>query len=387
MSRTLSKLGILIAMVFISAMMFFDSSKACADVSSFEWSVSDDGTLTITGEGIIPPYFSPWFNEGGIDSGRIKSIVFSEGITEIGDLAIQALSEVTSVSFPNTLKVIGGQNFCGCKFESISLPEGLVEIDYCSFQECDSLTSVTIPSTVTTIGFGAFTQCASLLNIDVAQGNQVFQSRDGVLFNVGNNSTSLVCYPIGRTDSIYTVPSDTLNINEYVFSESTSLEEVILPRGIRRIEMGAYQDCASLTRLTFPETLTFIGANTFLRCPLFESITIPDSVEYIGDTAFSKNTIICCSKDSAAELYAKRNGNRIIYLDELYENVLPSNLTAIEEESLYSTAFDTIYISPDVIAIGANAFSKNTIIICVPDSVADIWARENDYLVFNIPNS
>lgn len=59
----------------------------------------------------------------------------------------------------------------------------VTSIGFNAFYDCGSLTSVTIPGSVTSIGKDAFSFCSNLTSIDVAEGNSVYSSVDGVLFN------------------------------------------------------------------------------------------------------------------------------------------------------------------------------------------------------------
>ena len=72
-----------------------------------------------------------------------------------------------------------------------------------AFSWCSSLTEVNIPASVTNIGSWVFDYCSALTAIHVAEGNTAYSSEDGVLFN--KDKTTLVCYPIGKTETTYTV--------------------------------------------------------------------------------------------------------------------------------------------------------------------------------------
>ena len=70
------------------------------------WSLSCDGTLTISGTGAMVHYWAyediPWWNYRG----SIQRIVIEEGVTTIGNHAFVQCSNLTSVSLPNTLTAI-----------------------------------------------------------------------------------------------------------------------------------------------------------------------------------------------------------------------------------------------------------------------------------------
>lgn len=74
---------------------------------------------------------------------KIKNIIISEGITEIGNRAFSQCCSLSSVSLPKTLKTIENGTFNECRsLESIVIPEGVTKLAAYSFSQCNSLTSV-----------------------------------------------------------------------------------------------------------------------------------------------------------------------------------------------------------------------------------------------------
>ena len=310
--------SLLFLIVFLSFITFC-SISSCADSESFDWAITEDSTLFISGEGIIPPNYHPWEDGNWDDLQEITSIVFSEGITEIGDFVINPFTRVQSVSFPSTLKVIGAYNFQAFyNLENVDFPAELTKISYMSFVHCNKLTSIYIPATVDEVGYGAFTRCASLLNIYVDENNTTYESIDGVLFKTkevyfeDQDYKTLVCYPANKNATVYVVPSDVKRTDTGAFAECKSLEEVVLPHGLTYI-LGSFYDCTSLCRLTLPETLTGIEPQSFYNCSLLQAVEIPDSVTYMGNSVFPSTTTIICSKGSTADVYAQQNGHHVIY--------------------------------------------------------------------------
>ena len=388
MKQIASNKLVLSFIIFVSFITFHSTSSS-ADLELFKWNITEDGCLVISGEGIIPPEYHPWEESGWNNLQSVTSIVFSEGITEIGDFVISSYQNIRSISFPDSLKVIGAYNFQYLvNLENISFPEGLTQISYMSFIHCDKLTSVFIPSSVSEIGYSTFTRCTSLSSISVAEDNLTYESIDGVLFKKREvhrddpDYKTLACYPANKKDTIYVVPSDVKRIGEGAFAECKSLEEVVLPHGLVSIS-GSFYDCTSLRRLTLPKTLMFLDTQSFYNCNLLQAVEIPDSVTYMGNSIFPSTTTIICSKDSVADLYARQNGHHILYSEELKKNTIPDTLTEIGDEAFLDSNLETIYISDNVTSIGKNAFSQDTIIICNVDSYADTWARLNGYLVIN----
>ena len=147
-----------------------DSGTQYGDV---RWKFKEsDGSLTISGEGMIPDYEegqAPWY----IHRDNIKSIVIEDGITYVGTYAFYDLWKVKEISIPETVeqimdfafygtmpneinipegvRYIGVEAFNMTYANSITLPEGLEEIDSGAFLNSRE-TSIIMPSTLHTIG-------------------------------------------------------------------------------------------------------------------------------------------------------------------------------------------------------------------------------------------
>ncbi len=68
-------------------------SGTCGD--SATWVLTDDGTLTISGNGEMIDYNSPFKNNTSI-----QSVIIENGITNIGSCSFQGCSELKSISSP-----------------------------------------------------------------------------------------------------------------------------------------------------------------------------------------------------------------------------------------------------------------------------------------------
>ncbi len=144
-----------------------------------------NGSITITG------YTGP----GG--DVVIPSTIGGLPVTSIGDGAFSylpsghgseaGLSEMTSVTIPDSVTDLGEAAFAGCtNLASISIGKGITRIkggqgtqSWGTFQWCSSLTRVTIPDNVTNIGdgvvskggpLGAFSFCTGLTNVIAGKG-------------------------------------------------------------------------------------------------------------------------------------------------------------------------------------------------------------------------
>ena len=76
-------------------------------------------------------------------------------------------------------------------------------------------------------------------------------------------------------------------IDDYAFSDCTTLVSVTIPEGVTRVGHEAFSGCTSLSRVTMPASLTAIGYRAFRRCTSLPSITVPKGVITVGAGAFS----------------------------------------------------------------------------------------------------
>ena len=129
------------------------------------WSLDENGTLTISGQGKMEWSADPWLSY----KSQIKKIVICPGITEIKHGAFIYLSSVTDVSIPDSVTKIGGYAFAECNgLTSIRLPDTVTEIDSYAFSRCQNLSSITLPKNLKTIGDYVFTDSLSEISPFVA---------------------------------------------------------------------------------------------------------------------------------------------------------------------------------------------------------------------------
>ena len=194
-------------------------------------------------------------------------------------------SKLTSVAIPESVTSIGEYAFYNCNsLTSVSIPESVTNIGEYTFYNCRGLTSVTIPNSVTSIGNSAFLSCSKLTEINVESANSAYTSENGVLFN--KDKTTIVCYPIGKTETTYTIPESVTNIGEYTFYNCSNLTSITIPNSVTSIGDNAFSGCSGLTSVTIPNSVTSIGDSAFEGCSGLTSVTIPNSVTSIGDRTF-----------------------------------------------------------------------------------------------------
>ena len=193
------------------------------------WILTDDGTLTISGTGVMHNYDSlgsaPWYGKRSM----IKCLIIEPGVANIGDNAFGSCTNLTSVEIPDSVTIIGDCAFYNCSsLASIAIPNSVTSICDGAFHGCSSLTSVEIPDSVTIIRFNAFSYCNSLSSI--------------------------------------TIPNSVKTIDQAAFSNCSSLTSITILDGVATIGWSAFSDCSSLTSITIPDSVTSIGGTAFSGC-------------------------------------------------------------------------------------------------------------------------
>ena len=215
----------------------------------------------------------------------LKAVTIPASVTNIGSSAFSSCYNLKAVTIPASVTNIGSSAFSWCsRLTAVTIPEGVATIGSSAFERCSSLTEVNIPASAINIGSWVFAYCSALTAIHVAEDNTAYSSEDGVLFN--KDKTTLVCYPIGKTETTYTVPATVTTIETSAFMKCTALTQVTLPEGLTNISNRSFEGCTALAQINLPNSLTDMANRTFYGCTSLTEVTLPEGITYIGDKAF-----------------------------------------------------------------------------------------------------
>ena len=172
------------------------------------------------------------------------------------------------VLVPSGVTRIGAKAFAGrTDITSVCLPEGLCSIGESAFSECTSLMLVDIPATVTEIEKAAFYWCTDL---------------DGIILPEGLTRISENCFHYCRSLQQIYIPRAVVSIEHGAFGWCDTLVRVTLPDGLQHIGASAFECCKSLLRIDIPHGVTSMEANVFRCCSNLE-FTIHEGLKYLGD--------------------------------------------------------------------------------------------------------
>ena len=350
----------------------------------------------------------------------LTSLAIPNGITKIGAWTFFGCTGLTNVTMPNNITRIEGGTFLGCtNLTAVTIPSSVKSIGsewsddnswlggplfVGAFEDCTSLTHVTIPNSVTNLALNTFSGCTSLKSLEVAAGNPVYESMDGVLLNKGQSV--LIWCPLGKTGS-YAIPNSVTNIGGAAFSGCTGLTDVGMPNSITQIEDRTFLGCTGLTSVTIPNSVTKIGAWTFQGCTGLTNVTMPNNIArieggtFLGCTNLTAVTIPSSVKSIGSEAPFCVVGFQLGYCSGAFERctslksiAFPNSVTDIGDLAFSGcTGLTNVTIPNSVTSIGDHAFSGCTGLssVKIPNSLTNIG-----YMVFSsctsltsivIPNS
>ncbi len=214
------------------------------DNQGIKWNYDiESKTLTFTGKGKTAEYYdeecgvpdlSPWGEWRKV----CKKVVFSEGITEIGDCYLSYFDRIKEVKLPKTLQVIQREAFDNCSsLERIEFSENLEVIEESAFSSCE-LNEVNLPKWVKRVGNYAFT----------------------------SNDLQEVEW------------SDSISYGECVYSENNKVSKMTFAEGMNELPDGYMFGIHKIKKATFPKNITKIPESAFGYAKVGE-VTLSSSIK------------------------------------------------------------------------------------------------------------
>ena len=229
------------------------------------------------------------------DCRELASVTISSGhpLLEVVDGVLFDRQEKRLIWYPATKKdetyavpegtrIIGAESFHLPPVTAVTLPDSVEQIRMSAFSNCPYLEKINIPAKVTELD-GVFPGYGKITDIEVSPDNQVFCTRDGVLFDRGKDK--LVLFPSGRGDEHYEIPEGTLAIESGAFIRA-KLTEIVIPGSVREIGADAFFCCEQLASVTISEGVEKFGNRTFWYCNGLKEIRLPRSLAKVGENPF-----------------------------------------------------------------------------------------------------
>ena len=248
----------------------------------------------------------------------LETVTLSENLETIAPWAFAQCTSLENINLGKLtkLKEISDYTFTGCSMlRSVTIPEGVTRIGILAFHECTRLADISVPSTVESIDHAAFNYTPWYQEST----DDYLIVGDGVLIRCTVHPTR-----IDLSDKNIKAIGGTVFWNaelsgesaEYGYKYASSLENIVIPEGVREIGTSAFSGCYALKTVTLPSTLTHIKDNAFnvyvegiatqgainlsacdqlvqignyafYGCTGIETINLPETVTEVGEYAFA----------------------------------------------------------------------------------------------------
>ncbi|PIF02424.1 MAG: hypothetical protein CR996_00090 [Draconibacterium sp.] len=315
----------------------------------------------------------------------ITQVNLPASITYIGDKAFYLCEGMTQINLPASITNIGKEAFAYThNLASIQLPENLTVIEYKAFFDSDLTGEVVLPASLERCELKAFGICKNLTAITVNSANPYYSSNAGVLFN--HSQDTLLQYPIGRTNTQYTLPHTVKVVEEYAFYDARNLQTITFNEGLKKIKKEGFHNCSALTSINLPASLNKLGDGAFSYCSNIETVSIGKNLVSIGSSAFrSCDKLESYTVDPANDNYASDNGilfnkGRTILIayppnkaGATYD--VPAGVTTLERSAFYiNKNLETINLPEGLLLIKGSVFNgcNKLSSITLPNSLTSI---------------
>lgn len=296
-----------------------------------------DSEITLPeGKTMVAEYFLPNF---------VRKVTLPSMITEIKSYAFSGLDSAVSQMLLNTLV----------------FNDGLLSIGEKAFFGTD-IKILDLPGTLETVSAESFENIINLQAINIS--GDTFVSEGGVLYSKDNKT--LVYYPQGKTDSVFTVPASVENIGKKAFYQ-TNILTVILGSSLRSIGEYAFAGCNRLMKVTLPEGILTVGAFAFSSNGIID-LTLPSTLLDFPSTAVvdcvSLKNLYSLSDNFVSENGILYNADKTVLINypasRTESFTVPESVTEIAPYAFYASKAQRIYI-PGVAVIGEGAFAYSSL--------------------------
>ena len=295
--RILSLLLVIIMTISLGVVAFADeaivaSGNCGANDDKLTWTLTSNGTLTISGEGEMKDYADGEWEDR---KSEIKKIVIESGVTEIGCSAFTDCTSLTDVVIPDSVTCIDNSAFLRCtNLNEISLPDSVIRLGSGVFEDCTNLKSVRLPQNLTSIPYRFFFGCSRLKSISLPDSvTQIGEAAFGFC-----DLQEQVVQEIVSSDNITFIGSRAFEGNKNIYTVHIGKNvEYIQTETFNYMSTPSFHDCTNLTSITVsPENQTYTSINGLLcskdgRSLLYVPVGIsgrldvPAGIETIGGEA------------------------------------------------------------------------------------------------------
>ena len=313
---------------------------------------------------------------------NLRSIMIPSSVTTVEDGAFSQMAALTTINVApgNThfysndgvlIEKIGSNDWVASypvakTGTEYAVPEGIYGVRTGAFQCAANLIKLTLPASLkespSSAEFTGYSSAAKLANIEVAAGNTVFKSIDGVLVSL--DGKKLIAYPNAKPGAASSLPA----YQGVIGQPSASVYKI--PDGVEIVGQAAFAQVNGLTAIELNEVKK-LEKGAFDKQTKLRNVRLGSSVDTIEEGAFGGNqNLTAFDVDSLNPNYISDDG--VIYNADKTELVLfpggkggeyttlPTTTKIRRRAFYYNNVLAKVNFNKDLEVIDGDAFQATT---------------------------
>jgi len=309
---------------------------------------------------------------------QVIALVVPDSVIYIGNECFNGCDALTNLTIPfvgesylgkenKTFKFI--DNDANMAIKNVTVTKE-VELAAEAFGNCSSIESITFTDTLKIIGNFAFTDCSALSSVHVEEslekvGSNIFKNCSSLVLNMNTyvrylSSDTSPCYILIKLDE-----------QGYYF-------DFICPSDTKIIADDAFKGGRLVRSITLNDSLIYIGRYAFNCSFTNTSINVPDTVQYIGYCAFLKGTFSNISLPFLG--YSSTEPAKFIdivgNISTSFNKVTIRGGSELVDYAFSNKTFGTIELADSITKIGAYCFNQSHVTnITLPSALTHIGEK------------
>lgn len=140
----------------------------------------------------------------------------------------------------------------------------------------------------------------------------------------------------------------------YCFYGCSTIDNIVIPSNVTRIQSNAFENCTNLSNITMSENIKYIDKDAFSGCCNLKEITIDDTIREIGARAFKNTGLTKFEFSEGLTLVGAGALDDCIGLKTIEYNVKKLKFT----NSVFNGNLEKVIIGSEVAEIGNSVFVK-----------------------------